>query len=202
MPLLPKVNVGTTTVQVKRPVGMDTLEIPNLLSIFPCTGHVMPYFKHTLIGIGSICNSECKVVSAQHEILVYNSQQQLIITGGWKPTCSKLWRVYLLPDPSYIPLLPNDAERASMQVFSLYNIPSFEGLVRTSMQQQALRCETLGSMLLKIIINILGQDSPTPMLLMFFYHWTKSSWYIFSNSDRVWDQLNLVQTTKHIVTQH
>ena len=57
----PKVHVGTITVQVKHSVGTGTLALPNRPSHSPCTIHVMPYFKHNLIGIGSICDDDCKV---------------------------------------------------------------------------------------------------------------------------------------------
>ena len=71
----PKVHVGTSNGQVQQSVGMGTLALTNLPSDFPCTGHVMPLFKHDLVGIGSICDADCKVVFTKQAVVVYNPQQ-------------------------------------------------------------------------------------------------------------------------------
>ena len=70
----------------------------------------------------------------------------------------------------------------------------------TSMQQQASQYKTLGSVLLKMVIPILCQDSPMPMLLIFFCHWTKPSWDIFFRLDRACNQQNTSRITNHMVT--
>ena len=41
----------------------------------------------------------------KHSVMVYNPQQRPIITGWWGPTSSKLWCIYLRPDPTAIPML-------------------------------------------------------------------------------------------------
>ena len=66
----PKIHVGTATSQVKRSIGTGTLALPNISSSFPCTGHVMPSFKQVLIGIGSICDDDCKVAFTKHDVVV------------------------------------------------------------------------------------------------------------------------------------
>ena len=124
-----KVHVGSATFQVQRSVGTGTLEIPNLPYDFPCTGHSMPSFKHTLIGIVRIYDADCKNIFTKYDVGVYNLQQPSIITGWWEPTGSKLWNIYSLPDPTAILVLLTDSERSSLQVFRAYNLPSVETLV-------------------------------------------------------------------------
>ena len=51
-----------------------------------------------------------------------------------------------------------------------------------------------------MVITILSQDSPTPMLPNFVHYWTKPSCYILSRIDRVCDQQNIIQITNHTVT--
>ena len=58
-PAAPKINVGTATGQVQQSTGTAELNIPMLPAAFPKTGHVMPSFKHTLLGIGKICDADC-----------------------------------------------------------------------------------------------------------------------------------------------
>ena len=71
----------------------------------------------------------------------------------------------------------------------------------TSMQQHDSRCETLGSVLFKMVITSLSQDSPTPMLIFFPHNWTKPSWEILSRLYRVCDQQSRSWITKLIGTQ-
>ena len=52
-----------------------------------------------------------------------------------------------------------------------------------------------------MVITILSQDSPTPMLIFFPHNWTKPSWEIFSRLYRVCDQQSRSWITKLIGTQ-
>ena len=59
----PKISVGTATGQAQRSAAAANFpKLPQLPEDFPRTGHVMPSFKHTLIGIGPICDADCKVL--------------------------------------------------------------------------------------------------------------------------------------------
>ena len=81
----PKVNVGTATGQVQRSTWTAELNLPSLPANFPTKGHIMPSFKNTLLGIGKICDADCKVVVTKEAVVVYNAQQQPIISG-WRET--------------------------------------------------------------------------------------------------------------------
>ena len=46
--------------------------------------------KHTLIGIGRICDADGKIVFTKQAVVVYDQQQQPIITGWQEHTGAKL----------------------------------------------------------------------------------------------------------------
>ena len=126
----PKVNVGTATGQVQRSTGTAELNLPSLPANFPTKGHVMPSFKHTLLGIGKICDADCKVVFTNEEVVVYNAQQQPILSGWRETTGAKLWRIALSPDKENLPPIPETATRSTLQAYSAYDLPSVEALVK------------------------------------------------------------------------
>ena len=87
---VPKELDWTTTSQVQRALGTGTLALNDLPSDFPYTGHVMPLFKYNLIGIGSKCDADWKFFLTKQAVVVYNPQQQPIITGWQEPTGTKI----------------------------------------------------------------------------------------------------------------
>ena len=46
------------------------LALPNLPNTFPSTGHIMPGFKHTLLGVGPICDAERTVTFSRDAVVV------------------------------------------------------------------------------------------------------------------------------------
>ena len=126
----PKVNVGTATGQVQRSTGTAELNLPSLLANFPTKGHVMPSFKHTLLGIGKICDADCKVVFTKEAVVVYNAQQQPILSGWRETTGAKLWRIALSPEKGNLAPIPATATRSTLQAYSAYDLPSVEALVK------------------------------------------------------------------------
>ena len=66
----PKVNVGTATVHTQRSTGTGELKLPMLPSDFPVTGYIMPGFKHTLIGVGPLCDTDCTVTFTRAAVIV------------------------------------------------------------------------------------------------------------------------------------
>ena len=55
----PKVTVGTATGQSHQSQVTGELNLPKIPSGFPVTGHIMPGFRHTLIGVGPLCDADC-----------------------------------------------------------------------------------------------------------------------------------------------
>ena len=126
----PKVNVGTATGQVQQSTGTAKLNLPSLPDNFPTQGHVIPSFKHNLLGIGKICDTDFKVAFNKEAVVVYNPQQHPI-TFGWRETTGpKLWRIALNPEENNLPSIPEKATRSTLQEFSAYDLPSVEALVK------------------------------------------------------------------------
>jgi hypothetical protein len=90
----------------------------------------MPLFKNTLLGIGKICDADCKVFFTKEAVVVYNAQQQPIISGWRETTGPKLWRIALNPDKENLPSIPETATRSTLRAFSAYDLPSVEALVK------------------------------------------------------------------------
>ena len=90
----------------------------------------MPFFKLTLIGIGSICDAECTFVFKKQSVVVYDPQQRPIITGWRETHDAKIWRIDLLPSPLNISTPPTVTKIMSLQAFSAYDPPSVEALVQ------------------------------------------------------------------------
>ena len=53
-PTAPKVCVGTDNGQIEQPSATADIPIPQLNKAFQTNGHIMPSFKHTLVGLGTI----------------------------------------------------------------------------------------------------------------------------------------------------
>jgi hypothetical protein len=159
----PKVNVGTATGQVQRSTGTSELNLLSFPDNFPTKGHVMPSFKHILLGIGKICDADCKVVFTKETVVVYNAQQQPILSGWRETTGPKLWRISLNPDKENLPSIPETATRSTLQAFSAYDIPSVEALVKYFHAAAGFPSKTHGSRPSRITTIHLGRASPTKM---------------------------------------
>ena len=89
----------------------------------------MPSFKHTLLGLGPICDSDCKEVFTKGELIIYDTAGATIISGWRKRDGARLWYILLKPEPGEIPNLSQDAPATPSQACSAYDIPSAEALV-------------------------------------------------------------------------
>ena len=93
----PKVTVGTATVQTQSSVGTGESNLPKLPSGFPVTGHIMPGFKHALIGVGPLCDSDCTVKFTRADVIVRDAQGSPVLTGWRDQSGPRLWRIVLQP---------------------------------------------------------------------------------------------------------
>ena len=126
----PKVQVETVNDQVARSAGTAKSAIPQLVQSFPPTGHIISTFKHTLIGIGTICDAECNITFSNRDITVFDPDNTPVLTG-WRETAGdKLWHFYLLPDASQLPLAHPDTENDLLSAYIAYELPSVKALVR------------------------------------------------------------------------
>ena len=129
-PSSPTIVVGTATGQQQTSSATAKHRIPHLPEEFPRTGHIMPSFSQTLVGIGPICDAGFAVTFSKEDVVVHDKTGRDILTGWRKPTGARLWRFSLLPKhaPTRSPSAPH--QRASLTAFSAYDLPSVEALVR------------------------------------------------------------------------
>ena len=77
----PKVTVGTATGQTQSSTGTGELNLPKLPSDFLVTGHIMPGFRHTLIGVGPLCDADCTVTFTRVAVIGRDAQGSPVLTG-------------------------------------------------------------------------------------------------------------------------
>ena len=66
----PKVKVGTATGQSQKSTGTGDLNLPQLPSGFPITGHIILGFRYTLIGVGPLCDADYIVTFTRESVIV------------------------------------------------------------------------------------------------------------------------------------
>ena len=76
----PKVTVGTATGQTQSSSGTGEFNIPKLPYDSPVTGHIMPGFKHNLIGAGPLCDADCTVTFTCAAVIVRDVQGRPVLT--------------------------------------------------------------------------------------------------------------------------
>ena len=93
----PKVTVGTDTGQTQSSTGTGELNLPKLPYDLPVTGHIMPRFKHTLIGVGPLCDSDCTVTFTRAAVMFRDAEGSPVLTDWRKKSGPCLWRMALQP---------------------------------------------------------------------------------------------------------
>ena len=69
-----------------------------LLSQLPTTaGHSIPNSHHTMLGIGSLCDHDCRVLFDKSAGTVFSRHNTILIRGHRKTTGAKLWCFHLNP---------------------------------------------------------------------------------------------------------
>ena len=90
----------------------------------------MPSFHHTLIGLGPICDADCKVIFTKNNVIIYDQGGPPILTGWRERNGDRLWRITLTPTPEELPAMPNNADHTNLKAYSANDLPSVEALVR------------------------------------------------------------------------
>ena len=126
----PKVTVGTATGQTQSSAGTGELNLPKLPYDFPVTGHIMPGFKHTLIGVGPLWDADCTVPFTRADVIVRESQGSPVLTGWREQSGPRLWIISLQPGKSNLPHMPHDANRTTLKAYSAYDLPRVKALIR------------------------------------------------------------------------
>jgi hypothetical protein len=100
-PCAPTVSVTVANGCPKYSVASATLASIPILPPSMMSGHVMPTFPHTLIGLGPFADQGCKIVFNKTSVTVYHSNGHPILKS-WRDTNGpQLWQF-----PLTAPLLP------------------------------------------------------------------------------------------------
>ena len=93
-PVAVKILVGTSGGPPHQSSESFNILIPN----FPVSsGHIMSQFHHNLMGVGPLCNHNCRVVFEKKYFTVYSQDDDVLIRGWRKPKGANLWRFALIP---------------------------------------------------------------------------------------------------------
>ena len=125
-----KVTVGTATGQTHVSIGTGKLNLLKLPANFPVTGHIMPVFRHTLIGVGPLCDADCTFTFTSTAVVVRDPQGNPLLTGWREQSGPRLWRIALQPDETTLPSMPYGSNKTTLQAYSAYDLPSFAALIR------------------------------------------------------------------------
>ena len=77
------ITLGMANGQMVKSRATATLPIPQLAADFQTTGYIMSSFTNTLIGVGTICDTEFKVLFTKKDVVVISPEGKTILTG-WK----------------------------------------------------------------------------------------------------------------------
>ena len=126
----PKVTVGTATGQTQQSAGTVNLALPHLPSEFPIKGYLMPGFRHTLIGVGPLCDADCAVTFTRESVIICEKQGTAVLTGWREATGPRLWSIFLQPGESDLTSIPNYTKQASLAAYSAIDLPIVAALMR------------------------------------------------------------------------
>ena len=122
--------MGTATGQSQQSTGTGELNFPKLPSGLPVTGHIMPGFRHTLIGVGPLCDADCTVTFTRASVILKDARGIPVLTGWRENSGPRLWRIALQPNEENFLKKPNTAHRTTLEAYSAYDFPSVEARIR------------------------------------------------------------------------
>ena len=99
----PTVKVGTATDQTQQSTVTGGLNLLQLPSGIPITWHIMPGFRHTLIGVGPLCDADCTVTFTLEAVIVQDTRGRPLLTGWRGKSGPCLWRIALQPGEENLP---------------------------------------------------------------------------------------------------
>jgi hypothetical protein len=110
-PQAPSVGVRVANGRPERSVAIATLASVPSLPRAAMSGHVMPSFPHTLIGLGPFADLGCKIVFTKTAVTVYHPNGHPILAGWRDETGLRLWHFPLTAEAAQVVL-----DNASPQV--------------------------------------------------------------------------------------
>ena len=128
----PTIRVGTVTGQPQ--VSAASCELP--IEGIP-TGmfdHIIPSFRYNLLGIGVLCEKDCKVLFTKRSVIIYDRDNKPFLTGWRETDREKLWHISLKPDLYNFPPFPEDPgatqEELTLEAYITYDLPSVKELFK------------------------------------------------------------------------
>ena len=103
-PQAPPVGVRVANGRPERSVASATLASVPSLPRAAMSGHVMPSFPHTLIGLGPFADLGCKIVFTKTAVTVYHPDGHPILAGWRDETGPRLWHFPLTAEAAQIAL--------------------------------------------------------------------------------------------------
>ena len=94
-PLAPTVGLRVANGRTECSVASATLSSVPSLPQAAMTGHVMPAFPHTLIGLGPFADLNCKIVFTKTAVTVYHPDGHPLLSGWRDATGPRLWHFLL-----------------------------------------------------------------------------------------------------------
>ena len=89
----------------------------------------MPGFRHTLIGVGPLCDADCTVTFTSAAVVVRDPHGNPVPTGWREQSGLRLWRIALQTDKTTLPSIPYGSNKTTLQAYSAYDIPSVASLI-------------------------------------------------------------------------
>ena len=80
---------------------MAYLPIPHIIKAFPAKGHIMPYFKHTLVGFGGFCDANFTVGFSKKDVAVFLLRTKSSSQGGMIPHAPICINLHSTPTQAY-----------------------------------------------------------------------------------------------------
>jgi hypothetical protein len=104
-PQAPTVGVRVANGLPERSVASATLASVPSLPQASMTGHVMPAFPHTLIGLGPFADLGCKIVFTKTSVTVYHPDGHPILSGWRDEAGPRLWHFPLTAEAAQMALV-------------------------------------------------------------------------------------------------
>ncbi len=144
------VGVRVANGQPERSVASATLASVPSLPRAAMTGHVMPSFPHTLIGLGPFADLGCKIVFTKTAVTFYHLDGHPILAGWRDETGPRLWHFPLTAEAAQIALndvspqvpIPLTAEAAYVAVDTASHPPQLSIPPRTPRKRKWTRIRT------------------------------------------------------------
>ena len=138
-PQAPPVGVRVANGRPERSVASATLASVPSLPRAAMSGHVMPSFPHTLIGLGPFADLGCKIIFTKTAVTVYHPDGHPILAGWRDETGPRLWHFPLTVEAAQV-VLALPAHHGSCTDYFDYRRTSAAPPVTTSVRANSSHC--------------------------------------------------------------